>query len=389
MPRSPAFLCSGRLSTLLPPDLPVATAEPGSERTALQIAARTPALDIPSLDGIRAVSFMLVFAAHSGLNRLIVTGDFGVTVFFFLSGFLITTLLRSEFARHGSVNVRHFWLRRALRILPPFYLVLLAATLAALLVDPPGTVTGLSIAAKLLFFENYLMGYAGNHGPPGTSIVWSLAVEEHFYLLFPWLYIAMQKWRMPPAEQALFLWGLCAVVLAWRCVLVMALHVDKAHILFATDTRVDAILFGCALAVWNNPFLDPPKGSPQLWKYGLLPAAVVALLLTLVCGGRVFEETGYFSVQGVALTLLFSCAIRFHAWPLFRFLNFRWVAFIGTLSYSLYLVHEVLLRAVTRLWPQWHGSLRVATALAASLIAALTIYVLIERPCAVLRKKLT
>jgi peptidoglycan/LPS O-acetylase OafA/YrhL len=82
-------------------------------------------------------------------------------------------------------------------------------------------------------------------------------------------------------------------------------------------------------------------------------------------------------------------ARRFQAWPVLRFLNFRWVAFIGTLSYSLYLVHEVLLRAVTRLWPRWHGSLLVMTALAASVIAASAIYVLIERPCAVLRKRLT
>src|SRR5438105_2995303 len=78
---------------------------------------------IPSLDGIRAVSFLIVFLAHAGLERY-VPGYFGLTVFFFLSGFLITTLLRREYDRTGSVSLSHFYLRRILRIFPPFYLVL-------------------------------------------------------------------------------------------------------------------------------------------------------------------------------------------------------------------------------------------------------------------------
>jgi peptidoglycan/LPS O-acetylase OafA/YrhL len=363
---------------------------PCSERFATRVAARTPARHIPSLDGIRAVSFLLVFAAHSGLNAIIVVGDFGVTIFFFLSGFLIATLLRVEFEQHDSINIRHFYLRRALRILPPFYLVLLAATLMALVVYPPGTVTGSSMAAELLFFENYRMAYMDNHQVPGTSVVWSLAVEEHFYLQFPWLYIGMQKWRLPRPTQAWFLWGLCAAVLAWRCVLVMAFHVSKAHILCATECRMDAILFGCALAVWNNPVLDPPRGSPGLWKYGLLPASLVALMLCLLLWHRpLFQQTLYFSIQGVALTGVFVCAIRFSTWPLFRVLNLRPVALIGTLSYSLYLVHEVLLRAIEHLWPRSHWSVREVSALAASVMAAWTIHVLIERPCALLRRRLT
>lgn len=373
MRSSPAIACSEHLP---PTEMPRAD-------------ARTSARNIASLDGIRAVSFMMVFASHSGFNRILVIGDVGVTVFFFLSGFLITTLLRSEFERTGAVNIQLFYLRRALRILPPYYLVLLGAVLLGLVLYPPGTVTGLSIAAKLLFFENYLMDYRGIHGTPGTSVVWSLAVEEHFYLLFPWLFIAMQKWRMPYRTQAWFLWGLCLLVLAWRCLLVLAFDVSYSHILCATDCRVDAILFGCALAVWNNPVLDAPMGSPRLWKYGLLPAALAALLMSMLSRGLVFQETAYFSIQGAALTLLFTAAIRFHDWPLFRFLNWRWVAFIGTLSYSLYLVHEVLLRATIRLWPGGHGSVRVLGALVVSLILAWSIYRLVERPCAVLRRRFT
>src|SRR5262249_59072136 len=90
--------------------------------------ARHESLYIPSLDGIRAGPVMVVFAGHAGLRGLI-PGDFGVTVFFFLSGYLITTLLRMEHEQTGAISFRAFYLRRVLRIFPPFYLVLIVATL--------------------------------------------------------------------------------------------------------------------------------------------------------------------------------------------------------------------------------------------------------------------
>jgi peptidoglycan/LPS O-acetylase OafA/YrhL len=343
---------------------------------------------IPSLDGIRAVSFMLVFAAHAGLGAFL-PADLGVTMFFFLSGFLITTLMRIEFEKNGSINIRHFLLRRALRILPPFCVMMLIGTLLALTLYPPGEVRGSAVAAELLFYTNYWHIYGNTDFPPGTDVVWSLAVEEHFYLLFPWLYIAMQKWRMPRQRQALLLWGLCALILAWRCLLFEGLHAPSGRIYVATDTRLDSILFGCALAVWNNPVLDKLTRPPNQWKYLLLPAALIALLLCTLCGGPVFLHTWYFSIQGVALALVFASAIRFHRWPLFRFLNYRPIAFIGVLSYSLYLVHLVVLYALRQTWPQLHGWPRPVVVLAASMITAWIIYRLIERPCARLRRKLS
>src|ERR1700761_6947901 len=97
------------------------------------------ALRIPSLDGIRAASFALVFAVHAQAG-LILPGDFGVNVFFFLSGFLITTLMRVEYEHHGAVNIANFWMRRSLRVFPPLYAVMVAATALALVLYPPGTV---------------------------------------------------------------------------------------------------------------------------------------------------------------------------------------------------------------------------------------------------------
>ena len=344
---------------------------------------------MPSLDGIRAVSFLIVLLGHAAPSHMPIGPDFGVTVFFFLSGFLITTLMRSEFERNGSINVRHFYLRRALRILPPFLVVWLGATLLALLLYPRGTLYGPTMAAQLLFYANYEGLYGLNREAPGTGVVWSLAVEEHFYLLFPWLFIVLQKWRMPRRAQAWLLWALCGLILAWRLVLTLLMHSGSSRIFLATDTRVDSILFGCALALYHNPALDKPTETPSLWKYLLLPAGLVALALTFVDNGVVYRQTGYFTAQGLVLTVLFTAAIRFYNWPLFRLLNTRPVIFIGVLSYSLYLLHEVVLRAVAQLWPQLTAPSRAAISLAVAMSLAWLIYRVIEMPCARLRKQFT
>lgn len=334
---------------------------------------------------------MLVFTGHAGLGRLlpVLSSDLGVTIFFFLSGFIITTLMRSEFEQTGSVNIGYFWLRRALRILPPFLLIVGSATLLALVLYPPGTVYGPAMLAELLFYANYWGIYGVNREAPGTGVVWSLAVEEHFYLLFPLLYTAMQRCRVTRQQQALLLWGLCAAVLAWRCVLVMAMHATPTRVILATDTRVDSILFGCALAVWNNPALDPPQRTPSLMKYLLLPGALATLVASLLFHDPVFNATWCFTLQGMALTCVFYCAVGYPRWPVFRFLNWRPVALVGVLSYSLYLVHDVLLRAARQVWPDRHGGQHALVALVASLLVAWAIYVLVERPCARLRRKLT
>jgi len=343
---------------------------------------------IPSLDGLRAISVMLVFIAHAGLEKY-APGGLGVTIFFFLSGFLITTLMRVEYQSNGRVNFQHFWLRRLLRIWPPFYLVLGVAIGEALAFDPPGTLSGPAVAAQLLHVTNFWIvwhGYAGQ--PAGTGVYWSLAVEEHFYLLFPWLYVAMQKLRLPPRRQALVLWGLCAVVLAWRCVLVYGFDVPTDRTYLASDTRVDSILFGCALAVWRNPVVDAPALRERFWKIAVVPGAFVVMVLCLLVRDAGFRETLRYTLQGIALTFIFIAAIRYKDWLPFRVLNLKPVAFIGVLSYSLYLVHFAVIFAVRRNLPDLHPVPSALLALALSVLLAWIIYRLVERPCARLRRRL-
>jgi peptidoglycan/LPS O-acetylase OafA/YrhL len=352
-------------------------------------AKKASAFHIPSLDGLRAVSFLLVFVAHAGLADL-VPGGFGVTVFFFLSGYLITTLMRLEQEERGSVSLKAFYLRRALRILPPFYLVLIAATIGAATGFLPGGVSGGAVAALALHWGNYWVISHGYVGPPaGTGVYWSLAVEEHFYLVFPLLFIVLGRTVKTPSRRAMALYGLCGLVLAWRCWLVYGLHVPTDRTYMASDTRVDSILFGCALAVYGNPVIDgPSRFREQTWKWAFVPVAAVVLLLTFILRDPAFRETTRYSVQGLALTPIFVAAIRYPRWLVFRPLNTRAASFLGVLSYSLYLVHYALIDLVQARVPV-HPVLQGILALGASIGLAWAIYRLVEKPCARLRRRLS
>ena len=344
---------------------------------------------IPSLDGLRAVSFLLVFAAHSGLEHY-VPGGFGVTIFFFLSGFLITTLLRAEFEKNGVISIRHFWLRRTLRILPPFYLVLVSALLLGLAVDPPGTLSPPAVTAQALQYTNYwIIGHGYEGQPSGTGVYWSLAVEEHFYIVFPWFYIALQKAKLSARNQAVVLWGICLLVLLWRLTLVFHYHAPMVRTYLASDTRVDSILFGCALAVWNNPVLDDVALNERRWKYAYVPFAALLLVCCLIVRGDNFRETARYSLQGAALTILFIAAIRYHHWTVFAWLNSRAAIFIGLLSYSLYLLHLAVILGIARALPHAGLLLQGGLSLLLSIALARAIYITVEKPCAQLRRKLT
>jgi peptidoglycan/LPS O-acetylase OafA/YrhL len=360
----------------------------GSVFPATQSGSRTASPPhIPTLDGLRAVSFLIVFVAHAGLEW-IVPGGFGVTVFFYLSGYLITTLMRWERQTSEAVSIPRFYLRRAFRILPPFYLVLLIAIALTLVSVLPGELDPRVLLAQSLHYSNYWFIWHGAAGSPGGTVpYWSLAVEEHFYLLFPLLYVSLSRF-MSNRDQARVFWTLCGVVCVWRCVLVLGLGADENRTYMASDTRFDSILFGSALALGLNPVLDRPWGSERLWKSVLLPASIVVLFMTFVYREPWFRETIRYTLQGIALTPIFVTAIRFSTWLPFRFLNARPVAFVGVLSYSLYLIHQVALYGTEYHMPALHPVHRAMLALAISLAVALAIHGLVERPCTRLRNRL-
>ncbi|MCF2147526.1 acyltransferase [Desmonostoc muscorum LEGE 12446] len=344
---------------------------------------------IPSLDGIRTLAFLLVFSSHAGLAKQI-PGGFGVTVFFFLSGYLITTLLRREYDRNQTVDFKLFYLRRLLRIWPSFYLVLFIGTALTAFGLLGGEIYLPAFLSQTLHYANYYIIFTDVEGvAPGSWVYWSLAVEEHFYFLFPLLYLAFRKLRVSPRKQVLTILGLCLAVLVWRCILVLGFGVPSPRTFYATDTRVDGILFGCALAVHNNPILDAQHYSNKVWKYFFLPAGIILILFSLLYRSSDFQETFRYTVQGIGLYPIFFTAIRFPNWGLFAILNINWIRFIGLLSYSLYLVHYTAIVGVQLYLPQSNKFLQAGIALLISLGLAYIIYQFIESPIAKLRKKLS
>src|SRR5262249_38897167 len=161
----------------------------------------------------------------------------------------------------------------------------------------------------------------------GTSVYWSLSVEEHFYLLFPLMYYAMRRWQWTAKQQLGAILTLCAAVLVWRITLVSVLGADHDRLYRATDTRVDAILAGCALAVYGNPMLDRSRISDATWRWALLPLGAVVLVGTSFYRNTLFQEAIKGSLQAAALIPLFVVAIRCPNWGPMRILNTKVMGF--------------------------------------------------------------
>jgi peptidoglycan/LPS O-acetylase OafA/YrhL len=369
-------------------EVPVGPAGDLSARGHETIAPRDN-LYIPSLDGIRAISFLLVFFAHAGLGAMIIPGGFGVTIFFLLSGFLITTLLRLEFARYQRISLRSFYLRRVLRILPPLYVSLALAVVLFRVAAGHPAIPLAGTLAQVFQVANFYEIYANPAVTmPGTAVLWSLAVEEHFYLLFPLLYAWMCP-RFPAHRQAIILLALCAAALAWRCVLHFHFGANPIRTYYGTDTRFDSILWGCVFAIVANPMLKDPMHEwlVQRMKW-ILPLGVIVLLGTFLERDDGFRETLRYTLQGLALIPLFIAAMHYQmSWPV-QFLNLSTVRFLGVLSYSLYLCHSIIMASVERNWSA-NPVLAGAISLAGALAFATLVHYWIERPCTRIRKRLS
>lgn len=327
---------------------------PGQAREVAMRNAHSLRLEIiPSLDGIRAISVLIVVLGHSGLED-IVPGGLGVTIFFFLSGYLITTLMLTEHERTGRIDILNFYTRRAFRLMPALVVTLAIAYALVYARLLPGGITGTGLAAQLLYFANYYGMFfdPGNTIPDGTGILWSLAVEEHFYIFYPLLMILMLACALRARTISTLLVVGCLVVLAWRIHLVRTQGFVTERTYYASDTRIDSIIYGCILAV----FMKSQQQMCRLSRMSLVEWAVVVgcgctLLLTLVYRNSSFRETFRYSIQGLALMPLFYFAIRSSKDQIFQKLNLSWIVTLGTYSYSIYLIHYVLIRLITKQFP--------------------------------------
>ncbi|MFF3181308.1 acyltransferase family protein [Rhodococcus pyridinivorans] len=345
----------------------------------------TKKFTIPSLDGLRALSILLVFVGHADRLPQPVVPGVGVTIFFFLSGYLITTLLRLEFDKTGRVSLRDFYLRRVLKILPPMYVVIILGAIVTAVGLVPSSLSPGGIAATALHFANYWMIFVDEGIPKSMRVMWSLAVEEHFYLVFPLLYIGLRRRAFSARTQAAILAAICIMVLIWRIYLWTVQGVDFTHIYYATDTRVDSILWGCILAIIANPYLDRAWGPDWFWKLIAAPFGLIAVYVG-TRGYNIAPTIGY-TMQALGLVLVFTAVIRFPSFGPFRVLNWRPVVWLGVVSYSFYLVHRYFI-----LWTDENLDVNkwiaAAIAFVMATAAAWLLHRWVERPAAKLRSRL-
>jgi peptidoglycan/LPS O-acetylase OafA/YrhL len=327
---------------------------------------------IPTLDGMRAVAILMVIAGHALLESSSshqYLGNVGVSIFFGLSGFLITSRLIREFEAKGRISLKSFYIKRVFRILPPaiFYLavVSLLAHLGYFLCN------GRAIRAALFFYLNYVdlgvMKWKVAH-------FWSLSVEEHFYLVWPALLIffgVRKGWRTA---------GACAVAITlWRVVderyhlLSHLLHdpylsVDR----FRTDLVGDALFWGCCLAfVLRKRLAIHPAVSTGLTVFS-------AFLFVLP---SFFALNHIHVLMNLTPTLLLAGVVTAPQTLIGRFLELSVLKFIGRISYSLYIWQQLFFAGSGLRWP-------LVYALSATLACALVSYYAVERPCIALGRRL-
>jgi peptidoglycan/LPS O-acetylase OafA/YrhL len=342
---------------------------------------------IPSLNGVRAGAVLIVFVGHGLTVPPAWPGHVGVTIFFFMSGFLITTLLRREYLDSGRISLGSFYLRRAFRILPPAYATIgIAVVVGAIGLLPSSTTVG-GVLAEVFNFTNYYLIVVGREGlPPETSMLWSLAVEEHFYLIFPLLMIVLLKRKLSMRQIGYIL--LMAVVLApvWRIYLALN-GAEFYHLYTGSDTRFDGILAGAAMALLYNPTMgDSPPFRLTDWAIHrvLLPIALFLFAASTLATADAIRLTVIDTVQFLCLAVFFWHVITRPLALIGRILNHRWVAHIGVLSFSIYLIHRLVIAIVARFIDV--APITDIVSLVGTVACAQLMYVAIEKPFARARK---
>lgn len=330
---------------------------------------------IPSLDGFRALSIGIVFLGHA-LKSLPIPGGLGVTIFFFISGYLITTLLIREFSTTGNVDFKGFYVRRLLRLMPPLLITLALGTLLVLSGFAAGTLDPMVMISQVFFFYNYWDVHHVNDAVSGLGILWSLSVEEHFYLIFPAIFMVSLKNRWTHW----WVVGVAILVLVWRTIKFTSLGAGEWEIYALTDTRIDSIIWGCFLAIWMSSPSRVQKVMNAKGSFLAFIAGCMVLGFTLVVRDETFRSTIRYTVQGIALIPIFYYAMTSEGSIVYRVLNYGWVRKIGVYSYTFYLVHYVILNALN--FNNLFAS-AIVTAIAAGILAlaySAAMYKFVELP---------
>lgn len=349
------------------------------------LARHTPAIHgrIASLDGLRGISILLVLLGHTALSdgapqRLAVfshVGNIGVRVFFIISGLLITTLLLKEWTKTGTISIRQFYLRRVFRIFPAAYLLI---GVIALL----GAMGRVSLRPHEAFYASvFLMNY---HDFRALHLgqLWSLSVEEQFYLLWPGLLLLAGIRRGLRCA-----WAVVFLAPILRACIFYGWHASDTAMTKHFETVADSLAMGCLIALQYNQL----SASERYRRLQARPVIFFGLALGLILLGNALfvVNRGIFYVFGQTLAnigtaLCIDWGIRNPDRPIGRFLNWKPLVFVGMLSYSLYLwQNPFLLGDSGTFWTTY------PTNLAFALIASLLSYFVVEKPFLVLKDHLS
>jgi peptidoglycan/LPS O-acetylase OafA/YrhL len=337
------------------------------------------------LDGLRAIAVSLVLLQHVGDlliderpsftgGPLLPGGFLGVDLFFVLSGFLITGLLLEERTRHGGIRFRTFYLRRALRLLPALLVVLAGTVAYVATTDRPLGPHLRGVAGAVAYVWNWLTAFGADVGDFGLGHLWSLSIEEQFYLVWPMALglalAAVPRWRSAPLV-------LCGAVLlatiASRLVLLDRGALADAYV--RTDTRLDGLMIGAAASVWLHRGGRPPRWLGHLVAPGL--AVLVALSAVAALPDRWLYAWGFTAVALVGALVVTGTVT---GGPAGRLLASGPAVWLGGLSYVLYLVHYPVFQAVGEQLPTAPVAVRVVTGLALALAGTLVCHHLVEVP---------
>lgn len=346
---------------------------------------------IPALDGVRALAVTAVLCFHGGLPW-VAGGFLGVDAFFVLSGYLITTLLFTEWQRTRRIDVVAFWGRRARRLLPA-----LLAMVAAVAVTAPGLLPSAELPplrtdawATLLYVNNWQMisnggdYFAVTAAPSPFEHTWSLAIEEQFYLVWPVLLVVLVRWRKP--RRRLLLACLVGVVASTVALGRLYDPGNPGRAYYGTDTRGASLLVGAAVAVvLSQDDLVTTVGRSAwlrraLGGLALVASGAVAWAWTGFTGDDTALYQGAVAVFAVAVAVVLAQVALVPGGVTARLLSLHPLPFLGRISYGMYLWHWPIFLALTSVRSGLHGWPLFVARCCATVAIAVSSYVLLERP---------